>query len=58
MCLRVNCKHCQKPTFTGCGKHAEQVLRGVEVADRCQCLNVRLNASQLQNVSPARSATG
>jgi len=40
MCRRVLCQTCQKPTYTGCGKHVEQVLRGVVDADRCQCREV------------------
>jgi hypothetical protein len=37
MCRRVQCEQCQKPTFAGCGKHVEQVLRGVAESNRCQC---------------------
>lgn len=37
MCRRIQCEQCHKPTFAGCGKHVEQVLRGVIDADRCQC---------------------
>jgi len=37
MCRRIRCEQCQKPTYSGCGKHVEQVLRGVSAADRCTC---------------------
>jgi hypothetical protein len=37
MCQRVQCERCQKPTYSGCGKHIEQVLRSVSAADRCSC---------------------
>ncbi len=37
MCQRITCKDCGKPGFVGCGRHVEQVLRDVAVADRCQC---------------------
>ncbi len=37
MCRRVQCKRCSKPTWSGCGAHAEQVLAGVKKADRCNC---------------------
>ncbi len=37
MCQRVQCEQCGKPTWTGCGQHIEEALRGVPVADRCQC---------------------
>ena len=37
MCQRVTCKQCGKPTWTGCGRHIEQALRGVPPAERCTC---------------------
>jgi hypothetical protein len=37
MCVRVTCKSCGKPTYTGCGRHIEAVLGDVPVAARCQC---------------------
>ena len=37
MCQKVTCKHCQKATFSGCGQHVEQVLRGVPASQRCSC---------------------
>lgn len=37
MCQRVACAKCNKATFTGCGKHVEQVLRGVPKEQRCAC---------------------
>ena len=37
MCVRVNCKSCGKATYSGCGAHVEQVLRGVPTEQRCQC---------------------
>jgi hypothetical protein len=42
MCVRVNCSKCTKPTFKGCGKHVDEVLRDVPVTERCEC-NVRSN---------------
>jgi hypothetical protein len=38
MCQRKLCEQCQKPTYSGCGKHVEQVLRAVPVEDRCHCM--------------------
>jgi hypothetical protein len=35
--MRVRCEECQKATYKGCGKHVEQVLRGVDASDRCRC---------------------
>jgi len=35
MCVKIICPICHKPTFAGCGKHIEQVLKGISLADRC-----------------------
>jgi hypothetical protein len=37
MCQRITCKECGKPGFVGCGRHVEQVLGNVAVAERCHC---------------------
>jgi hypothetical protein len=37
MCTRVTCPKCGKPSWVGCGKHVEEVLRDVKPEDRCQC---------------------
>jgi len=37
MCLRVACKNCGRPTYTGSGKHMELVLRDVSKEQRCKC---------------------
>lgn len=37
MCSRVNCRRCNKPTWSGCGNHIEEALAGVAKKDRCQC---------------------
>jgi len=37
MCQRMTCARCGKPTFSGCGRHVEQVLGDVPLAERCQC---------------------
>jgi hypothetical protein len=37
MCQRVTCRQCGKPTFSGCGRHVEQVLGDVPPAQRCRC---------------------
>lgn len=36
MCTRVTCRKCGKQTWTGCGQHVDQVMRGVPKANRCQ----------------------
>lgn len=37
MCRAVQCQECKKPSWVGCGRHVEQVLAGVQAADRCAC---------------------
>jgi len=37
MCVRTTCRGCGKPTWSGCGAHAEQVLAGVPKSERCRC---------------------
>lgn len=37
MCQRVQCGKCGKPTWTGCGQHIEEALRGVPKDQRCTC---------------------
>ena len=37
MCARITCQTCGKATWTGCGQHIEEALRGVPEADRCTC---------------------
>jgi hypothetical protein len=36
MCSKVICRHCKKPTWSGCGEHIEEALAGIAVSDRCQ----------------------
>ncbi|MEI6244696.1 MAG: hypothetical protein WCQ64_06585 [Acidobacteriota bacterium] len=37
MCQRITCPKCGKPTWTGCGQHIEEALRGVPPEQRCTC---------------------
>ena len=37
MCRRVVCETCQKPSFSGCGRHVEEVLIAVPREARCSC---------------------
>jgi len=50
MCRRILCEKCQKPSFAGCGKHIEQVLRGVPELERCHCQS----RGQERGASPQR----
>ena len=38
MCYAVTCRKCGKTTWSGCGQHVDQVMRGVPVSQRCQGL--------------------
>lgn len=38
MCQRITCHRCGKASWVGCGRHVEEVLRGVPPGDRCQCV--------------------
>lgn len=35
MCSAVTCRKCGKTTWSGCGQHVDQVMRGVPVSQRC-----------------------
>lgn len=35
MCHRVTCRKCGKATWSGCGQHADEVMRGVPKEQRC-----------------------
>ena len=35
MCRATTCRICGKRTWTGCGEHVDEALRGVPAADRC-----------------------
>jgi hypothetical protein len=35
MCYAVTCKKCGKTTWSGCGQHVDQVMRGVPRNQRC-----------------------
>lgn len=37
MCRAVSCKTCGNTTWAGCGKHVDQVMKGVPAARRCTC---------------------
>lgn len=37
MCSPATCRTCNKATYTGCGQHVDQVLRGVPKNERCTC---------------------
>lgn len=48
MCSKATCRRCGKTTWSGCGMHVRQVMRGVPASQQCTC------SSQTQNaVTPA-----
>lgn len=41
MCRRVNCGKCHKYTYSGCGRHIDQALRGLTKDQICDCNQVQ-----------------
>lgn len=37
MCSRISCRACGLATWSGCGAHVDQVMRGIPVSERCSC---------------------
>ncbi|KAJ4461583.1 hypothetical protein PAPYR_2182 [Paratrimastix pyriformis] len=37
MCQRAKCRKCGKVTWSGCGEHIEEVMRGVPESRKCTC---------------------
>jgi len=37
MCSKATCRKCGKITWSGCGMHVKQVMRGVPAAQQCTC---------------------
>lgn len=35
MCSQVRCRKCGKVTWSGCGQHVSEVMRGVPKAQQC-----------------------
>jgi GTP cyclohydrolase II len=57
MCRRIRCEQCQKPTYAGCGKHVEQVLRDIAQVDRCHCRELATKSAAPANAN-AHAAHG
>jgi len=55
MCRRVECRHCGRPTFAGCGAHVEQVLGDVPREQRCRCREERSKEPPTTGASDLRS---
>ena len=41
MCSPATCSTCGKATYSGCGRHVDQVLAGVPKSRRCSCGEAR-----------------
>ena len=39
MCHKTKCSKCNKWTWSGCGQHIEQALKGIPKKNRCMCPN-------------------
>lgn len=37
MCSKATCRKCGKITWSGCGMHVKQVMKGVPVEKQCTC---------------------
>lgn len=37
MCTVANCKKCGRKTWSGCGKHLDELKKQVPEKDRCKC---------------------
>lgn len=55
MCSRITCGKCKKPTWTGCGQHIDQALKGVPKSERCRC---RAEASMVRPEEPKGQGRG
>lgn len=36
MCRKTTCRKCGKASWTGCGQHVAQVMKGIPKAQQCQ----------------------
>lgn len=52
MCSRATCRRCGKATYSGCGDHIEEALRGVPLEQRCACGGAPIQGGS----SPTRTA--
>ncbi|VBB17685.1 hypothetical protein YASMINEVIRUS_148 [Yasminevirus sp. GU-2018] len=60
MCRRTTCSICKKATWSGCGSHVAQVMRGVKEEDRCKCRDKKSTPSvqpsqQVQQTQPVQT---
>jgi hypothetical protein len=53
MCRRIRCEQCQKPSFAGCGRHVDQVLKDVPPEARCHCKQAVNDAAKPSESQPS-----
>lgn len=41
MCSRTTCRSCGLASWSGCGAHVDQVMRGIPKDQRCSCDGTR-----------------
>jgi hypothetical protein len=41
MCSRTTCRDCGLASWSGCGAHVDQVMRGIPQDQRCTCDRTR-----------------
>jgi Na+-translocating ferredoxin:NAD+ oxidoreductase RNF subunit RnfB len=54
MCSRTTCRSCGLASWSGCGAHVEQVMRGIPKDQRCTCGG----ASSSRDLRERRSLSG
>ncbi len=54
MCSPAVCRTCGKRTWTGCGMHAEEVMRDVPPEQQCSCHEAPTQQPATSVTPPAR----
>ena len=52
VCSRTTCRTCGKASYSGCGRHVEQVLAGIPQSQRCACPPSAREGSLLSRLVP------
>lgn len=59
MCSKATCRKCGKTTWSGCGMHVKQVMRGVPADKQCTCGTKSVTAGKPAAAAiPAARPTG
>lgn len=57
MCSKATCRKCGKITWSGCGMHVKQVMRGVPADKQCTCGSKTKAAAAPAGAAPATSGS-